>query len=149
MIIKVNINGVNKNFDIEPHEYLLDVLRKNEYLSVKRGCDTGSCGVCTVLIDGAPTLSCAFLAARADGKSIITVEGAGEQAKEIGRFLVAEGADQCGYCSPGLILTIIAMKNELKNPTEESIKHFLTGNLCRCTGYVGQLRAIKKYMGVE
>ncbi len=149
MIIKVNINGVNKNFDIEPHEYLLDVLRKNGYLSVKRGCDTGCCGVCTVLIDGAPTLSCAFLAARAAGKSIITIEGVQEQAKEIGKFLVDEGVDQCGYCSPGLILTIIAMKAQLENPTEESIKYFLAGNLCRCTGYVGQLRAIKKYMGVE
>lgn len=149
MIIKVNINGVNKTFDIEPHEYLLDVLRKNGYLSVKRGCDTGACGVCTVLIDGAPTLSCSLIAARADGRKIITIEGAEEQAKEIGEYLVTEGVDQCGYCSPGLILTVLAMKTQLKNPTEESIKYYLTGNLCRCTGYVGQLRAIKKYMGVE
>lgn len=149
MIIKVNVNGANKTFDIEPHEYLLDVLRKNGYLSVKRGCDTGACGVCTVLVDGAPTLSCSFLAAKAEGKKIITIEGAAEHAKEIGKFLVDEGVDQCGYCSPGLILTVIAMKTQLENPTEESIKHYLTGNLCRCTGYVGQIRAIMKYMGVE
>lgn len=149
MIIKVNINGVNKAFDIEPHEFLIDVLRRNGYLSVKRGCDTGACGVCTVLIEGAPTLSCSFLAARADGKKILTIEGVQEQAKEVGSYLVSEGVDQCGYCSPGLILTTISMKSQLENPTEESIKHYLAGNLCRCTGYVGQLRAIKKYMGVE
>lgn len=149
MIIKVNINGANKTFDIEPHEYLLDILRKNGYLSVKKGCDTGACGVCTVLINGSPTLSCSFLAARADGKSILTIEGVEEQAKEVGSYLVSEGVDQCGYCSPGLILTTIAMKAQLENPTDEAIRHFLAGNLCRCTGYVGQLRAIKKYMGVE
>ncbi|WIV12377.1 2Fe-2S iron-sulfur cluster-binding protein [Proteiniborus sp. MB09-C3] len=149
MNIKININGANKIFDIEPHEYLIDVLRKNGYLSVKRGCDTGACGVCTVLIDGAPTLSCSFLAARAHERSILTIEGVQEQAKEVGGYLVVEGVDQCGYCSPGLILTTIAMKSQLEAPTEESIKHFLAGNLCRCTGYVGQLRAIKKYMGVE
>lgn len=149
MIIKVNVNGANKTFDIEPHEYLLDVLRKNGYLSVKRGCDTGACGVCTVLVDGTPTLSCSFLAAKAEGKNILTIEGVQEQAKEVGGFLIAEGVDQCGYCSPGLILTVIAMKTQLKNPTEDSIKHYLSGNLCRCTGYVGQLRAIKKYMGVK
>lgn len=149
MIIKVDINGVKKTFDIKPHEYLLDVLRNNGYLSVKRGCDKGACGVCTVLVDGEPTLSCSFLAARADGKEIITIEGVQDQAKEVGEFLVSEGVDQCGYCSPGLILTVIAMKKQLENPTEESIKQFLSGNLCRCTGYVGQLRAIKKYMGVK
>lgn len=149
MLIKININGINKSFDIEPHEYLLDLLRNNGYLSVKRGCDTGTCGVCTVLMDGEPTLSCATLAVKADGKEITTIEGVGEQAKEVGNCLVDEGVDQCGYCSPGLVLTVIAMKKELENPTEESIKHYLSGNLCRCTGYVGQLRAIKKYMGVE
>lgn len=149
MIIKININGVNKSFDVEPHEWLLDLLRNNGYLSVKRGCDTGTCGVCTVLIDGEPTLSCATLAVKADGKKITTIEGVGEEAKEVGNYLVGEGVDQCGYCSPGLVLTVIAMKKEISNPTEESIKHYLSGNLCRCTGYVGQLRAIKKYMGVE
>lgn len=149
MIIKVNINGVNKTLDIEPHEFLIDVLRRNGYLSVKRGCDTGVCGVCTVLIEGEPTLSCSFLAARADGKKILTIEGVQEQAKEVGSYLVTEGVDQCGYCSPGLILTTIAMKSQLEKPSEEAIKHYLAGNLCRCTGYVGQLRAIKKYMGVE
>jgi len=149
MIIKVNVNGINKNFDVEPHDSLLDILRKNGYLSIKKGCETGSCGVCTVLLDGSPVLSCATLAIRADSKEITTIEGIQPLAKEVGAYLVEEGVDQCGYCSPGLILTVIAMKTELKSPTVESIKHYLSGNLCRCTGYVGQLRAIKKYMGVE
>lgn len=149
MIIEAKINGVNKSFHVAPHESLLDILRKNGYLSVKKGCDTGSCGVCTVLIDGSPVLSCATLAVRANNKEITTIEGVQALANEIGAYLVEEGVDQCGYCSPGLILTIIAMKKELQIPTAESIKHYLSGNLCRCTGYVGQLRAIKRYMGVE
>lgn len=146
MIINVSVNGVKKSFMTEPDEFLLEVLRRNGYLSVKKGCDTGSCGVCSVLLDGKPTLSCAFLAVRADNKEIITIEGIEEEQKKIGEFLVDEGADQCGYCSPGLIVTVAAMKKELENPTEEEVKSYLTGNLCRCTGYVGQLRAIMRYM---
>lgn len=149
MLIKVNINGLNETFHIASHEFLLDTLRRNGYLSVKKGCDTGSCGVCTVLVDGLPVLSCATLAVRANNKEITTIEGVQVLASEVGKYLVEEGVDQCGYCSPGLILTIIAMKKELKNPTTEAINHYLSGNLCRCTGYLGQLRAIKRYMGVE
>lgn len=149
MIINLHINGAKKSFDIQSDEYLVEVLRRNGYISVKKGCDTGSCGVCTVLIDGSPTLSCSFLAARADNKHITTIEGISLEEKKLGELLVDEGVDQCGYCSPGLILTVIAMKKELKNPTKEKITQYLTGNLCRCTGYVGQLRAIMKYMEVQ
>lgn len=149
MEINLHINDIKKIFKIKPDEYLVDVLRRYGYLSVKKACDTGSCGVCSILIDDKPTLSCSYLAVRADGKHITTIEGVEEEAEILGGYLVNEGVDQCGYCSPGLILTVIGMKKEMENPCEEKISHYLNGNLCRCTGYVGQLRGIKKYMGVE
>lgn len=148
MKIDVNINGVEKKLEFAPHEYLLDVLRNNGYLSVRRGCDTGSCGLCTVLLDGSPILSCVLLAAKVEGRHITTVEGVPEKARQIASYLTAEGVDQCGYCSPGFVLTVIGMERELDSFTEENIKHYLMANLCRCTGYVGQLRAIKNYLGV-
>lgn len=148
MNINVTVNGIKKSFDIKPDEYLVEVLRRYGYLSVKKACDTGSCGVCSILIEGRPTLSCSYFAARANNKSITTIEGISEEEKLLGAFLVDEGVDQCGYCSPGLILTVVAMKKELENPTEREVSQYLTGNLCRCTGYVGQLRGIMKYMEV-
>ncbi|SKC90105.1 (2Fe-2S)-binding protein [Maledivibacter halophilus] len=149
--MKINVTINNKRMDLEVNcdEFLVDTLRKYGYLSVKKGCDTGSCGLCTVWLDEKPVLSCSTLSVRAKGKNITTIEGVQEEANEFAQFLVKEGAEQCGFCSPGFIMTVLAMKEELKNPTEEDIIHYLTGNLCRCTGYVGQLRAVKKYMGVE
>ena len=149
MLVELKVNGKNRKIDIEPEEYLVDSLRKLGNLSVKRGCDTGCCGLCTVWIEKKPTLSCATLTVRAVNKEITTIEGLEKEASEFAQILVSEGAEQCGFCSPGFILTVIAMKNELINPTEDDIKHYLTGNLCRCTGYMGQLRAIKTYMGVK
>ena len=149
MKLKLSINNKFYNTNIDGDESLLDILRKIGFKSVKKGCDTGTCGVCSVLIDGKPTLSCQFLAARAQGVKITTVEGLGKKADKIADLIVSEGADQCGYCGPSLVLTTYAMKNELKNPTIEKINHYLTGNLCRCSGYEGQLRGIKKYMGVK
>ena len=148
MNINLTVNNKKVSFDIKADEYLVEVLRRYGYFSVKKACDTGSCGVCTVLIDGKPTLSCSYYAIRANNKDITTIEGISEEGKKLGEFLVDEGVDQCGYCSPGLILTVIAMKKELINPTEKEVSQYLTGNLCRCTGYVGQLRAIMKYMEV-
>ncbi|KDR95740.1 carbon-monoxide dehydrogenase small subunit [Peptoclostridium litorale DSM 5388] len=149
--LKLNININGNDIAVEAHadEFLADMLRRYGFLSVKKGCDTGSCGLCTVWVDEKPVLSCSYLAARANGKRITTIEGLQEEAAEFASFLTGEGAEQCGFCSPGFIMTVLAMKRELKNPTEESIKHYLNGNLCRCTGYVGQLRALKKYMGVD
>ncbi|CEP88715.1 xanthine dehydrogenase iron-sulfur binding subunit XdhC3 [[Clostridium] sordellii] len=149
MLVELKVNGKNRKIDIEPEEYLVDTLRKLGNLSVKRGCDTGCCGLCTVWIEKKPTLSCATLTVRAVNKEIRTIEGLEKEASEFAQILVSEGAEQCGFCSPGFILTVIAMKNELINPTENDIKHYLTGNLCRCTGYMGQLRAIKTYLGVK
>ena len=148
MEIKVTINNKDKILNIEYDEFLSEVLRKYAYLSVKKGCDTGSCGLCTVWIDDKPILSCSTLAIKANGKNITTIEGVQTEAKEFAEFLVNEGAEQCGFCSPGFIMTVLAMKRELKNPNKDDIVHYLTGNLCRCTGYVGQLRAIMKYMEV-
>ncbi|EQB88826.1 carbon-monoxide dehydrogenase small subunit [Clostridium punense] len=149
MIINIKINGMDKQLQVEPQEYLLETLRANGYLSVKRGCDTGSCGACTVILDGKPIPSCAWLSVRAHGHEVITIEGVQKEAEEIGKFLSSEGVEQCGYCSPSFVLTILSMKKELENPTEDDIRHYLVGNLCRCSGYVGHTRAIKKYLGVK
>lgn len=149
MQIKLWIN--NKEFidDIPPDTMLLDFLRSKGCLSVKRGCETSNCGLCTVWVEGKPILSCSTLAMRANGLKVTTIEGIQEEAKDFGGFLADEGAEQCGFCSPGFIMNVIAMKNELKNPTEDEIKNYLEGNLCRCTGYMGQLRAVKKYLDIE
>lgn len=149
MLVELNVNGKKRKVDIEPEEYLVDSLRKLGNLSVKRGCDTGCCGLCSVWINKRPTLSCATLTVRALNKEITTIEGLEKEASEFAKILVSQGAEQCGFCSPGFIMTVIAMKEELSNPTEEEIIHYLTGNLCRCTGYMGQLRAIKSYLGVK
>lgn len=148
MRIEVMLNGKKAVLEVSPDEMLADTLRAHGMLSIRQACDTSSCGLCTVWLDGKPVLSCSQLSFRANGKSITTIEGVQQEARELAGFLTAEGADQCGYCSPGFIMTVLAMKKELKDPTEEAIKHYLTGNLCRCTGYVGQLRAVKKYLGL-
>lgn len=148
MRIEAVINNKKVGLEVEKDELLADTLRAHGMLSIRKGCDTSCCGLCTVWIDGKPALSCSVLSFRVNGKNITTIEGVQGEAEELARFIADEGADQCGFCSPGFIMTVLAMKNELKNPTEEEIKHYLTGNLCRCTGYMGQLRAIKKYLGV-
>ena len=146
MEVKFQLNGKPAAADIEPDCMLLELLRDMGCYSVKRGCDTTNCGLCTVLVDGKPSLSCAMPAARAEGKEIVTLEGLQEEAEDFGRFLAKEGAEQCGYCSPGFIMNVIAMMRELKDPSIEEIKEYLAGNLCRCSGYEGQMRAIQSYM---
>ncbi|MFT9496099.1 (2Fe-2S)-binding protein [Anaerosolibacter sp.] len=148
MQIEIILNGKKVSLDVKNNELLADTLRNYGVCSVRKGCDTTCCGLCTIWIEEKPVLSCAMLSVRADGKTITTMEGLQREAEEFAQVLVAEGSEQCGFCSPGFILTVLAMKRELKNPTEEEIVHYLTGNLCRCTGYLGQLRAIKKYLGV-
>lgn len=149
MQIGTTINNKKVSLEVENDELLADTLRAHGMLSIRKGCDTSCCGLCSVWIDGKPTLSCTTLSFRVNGKNITTIEGVQKEAEEFARLLVAEGAEQCGFCSPGFIMTVLAMKNELINPAEEEIIHYLTGNLCRCTGYMGQLRAIKKYLGVK
>ena len=140
------LNGVKRQAEVRPDELLLDFLRKNSCYSVKRGCETANCGLCTVLMDERPVLSCSMLAARADGKRIVTLEGMQEEAKEFGAFMANEGAEQCGFCNPGFMMNGIAMFRENPDPTDEEIKEYLAGNLCRCSGYEGQLRGIRAYI---
>lgn len=149
MIITLYVNGKKESIECQPGEMLTEVLRRAGHVEVKKGCDTGNCGVCTVLLEGKPVLSCSYLAIRADGKQITTIQGVANEAKEFAHFLTEEGADQCGFCAPGFALTVLAMKKELPNPSESEIRHYLAGNLCRCSGYEGQIRAIKKYLEAE
>ncbi len=146
MQIKLWINNSEYSGDISPDTLLIDFLRSNGYLSVKRGCETSNCGLCTVMLENKPVLSCSVLAVRANGLHVTTIEGLQKEAAEFGTFLADEGAEQCGFCSPGFIMTVLSMAKELKNPTEGEIKKYLEGNLCRCTGYMGQLRAIRKFL---
>ena len=147
MQIETSINGNKTIWQLEADASLADVLRQEGYLSVRKGCDTSCCGLCTVWLEGKPVLSCTVPAFRAAGKEITTLEGVSEEAEAFAKVLAAEGAEQCGFCSPGFIMTVLAMKRELSQPSEEEILHYLTGNLCRCTGYMGQLRAVKTYLG--
>lgn len=148
MQIELTINDKVVKWEVANDEFLADTLRSHGFLSVKKACDTSCCGLCTVWMDGKSMLSCSVLSLRAHGKKVTTIEGLPKEAEEFAQILSAEGAEQCGFCSPGFIMSVLAMKNELVNPTEEEIIHYLTGNLCRCTGYMGQLRAIKIYLGV-
>jgi aerobic carbon-monoxide dehydrogenase small subunit len=147
--ITLNINNRYRDAEIAPGESLYDVLKSCGISSVKKSCGTANCGVCTVLLDGRPIPSCSYLAVRADGHNITTIEGIQEEADIVGSIMNEEGAVQCGFCTPGFLLTVIAMKRELKDPTKEEIKNYLVGNLCRCSGYEGQLRAVNKYMEVS
>ena len=146
MKINFTLNGKKESWEINPSEYLLDTLRNHNILSVKRGCDTTSCGVCTVLLNDKPVPSCSILSASIDGKKVTTVEGIKENAEILAKHMGHQGADQCGYCNPSLALVVYAMGQENKNPSKEEIKHYLVGNLCRCTGYIGQERAIRLYL---
>jgi len=147
MTITFELNGQQTTWTIDPTETLLEALRKHGLTGVKQGCDTASCGVCTVLLDGKPVPSCAVPAGRVDGHAVLTVEGVPAKARAIGEALAAEGADQCGYCAPGLVMSLVAMEKELDQPDEEEIATYLAGNLCRCSGYASQTRAIRKYLG--
>ena len=147
MIIKFNLNGIDKQVDVKPGEYLLDTLRRIGVKSVKKGCDGSSCGVCTVLVDDKPVLSCSYLSSRAHGHKITTVEAIQSEAARLSECFSSEGADQCGYCNAAFALMVYALSKENPNPSEEEIKDYMVGNLCRCTGYQSQQKAIRKYFG--
>lgn len=149
MKIEVTLNGRKCTDEIPDDLRLFDYLRQKGCASVKCGCETSNCGLCTVLLDGKPVLSCSVLAARVNGRTVTTLEGVQERAAVFGAFLADQGAEQCGFCSPGLVMTVLAMEEELKHPTREEIQQYLAGNLCRCSGYQGQLRAIENYLNRE
>lgn len=146
MEIRCWINEKKITADISPDTVLLDFLRQQGCYSVKRGCETANCGLCTVWLEEKPVLSCSVPAARVMDKHVTTLEGLEAEAREFGIFLAGEGAEQCGFCSPGFIMNVLAMEKELSDPSEEEILEYLAGNLCRCTGYMGQMRAIKAYL---
>ena len=146
MEIKVKLNGKNVIGNVEADTVLLDWLREKGCLSVKRGCDTSNCGLCTVFMDNKPILSCSKLAVQADGHEIKTLEGLQEEALEFVGFIADQGADQCGFCNPGFVMNTIALLRENQDPTDDEIRAFLAGNLCRCSGYEGQLRGIRNFL---
>ena len=144
-IITLNVNGEKFEILIEVHRTLLEVLRENLGLTgTKRGCDLGTCGACTVLIEGKPYLSCLTLAADVQGKKIVTIEGVAQDGEPhpLQKAFVQKGAIQCGFCTPGMILTAKAFLDENPNPSEEEVKQAISGNICRCTGYVKIVEAI-------
>ena len=146
MDIKLTLNGKKITDQIDPDLTLFDFLRNHNCYSVKCGCETSNCGLCTVFLDDTPILSCSMLAARVDGRSVTTLEGLQDEAKEFVGFIADQGADQCGFCNPGFVMNTIALLRENPDPTDDEIRQFLAGNLCRCSGYEGQLRGIKAFL---
>jgi len=143
--VTLNINGDAYEVLVSPNQTLLEVLRdKLGLMGTKRGCDLGACGACTVIIDGQSYLSCLMLAMDAVGREITTIEGLsqGGGLHPLQRAFVEKGALQCGFCTPGMILTAKAILDEEKRPTEETVKKKMSGNLCRCTGYRKIIEAI-------
>lgn len=149
MELKFSLNGKKVSAIIEADSLLIDVVRDLGCLSVKRGCETSNCGLCTVFVNDKPVLSCSVLAARVEGQNVTTLEGLQEEAAEFGAFLADQGAEQCGFCNPGFIMNAIAMFRENPHPEEEEILSYLAGNLCRCSGYEGQLRSIQAYLAFK
>lgn len=146
MRIELWINDKKISAEIDPDLLLIDFLRQHGCFSVKRGCETSNCGLCTVFVDEKPVLSCSVLAARASGHHVVTLEGLQNEAEAFGAYIADQGAEQCGFCNPGLMMNAIAMFRENPDPTDEEIKEYLAGNLCRCSGYEGQMRGIKAYL---
>ena len=146
MEIKIMLNGRPVAASIQPDLLLIDFLRGQGCVSVKRGCETANCGLCTVFMDDKPILSCSTLAARADGHTVKTLEGLQAEAAEFTSFIASQGAEQCGFCNPGFVMNTIALLRENPAPTDDDIRSFLAGNLCRCSGYEGQLRGIRAYL---
>ena len=146
MIVTITLNGKKVIEDISADMTLYQFVREHGCYSVKCGCETTNCGLCTVFLNDKPVLSCAVLAARADGQKVETLEGLQKEAEEFGRFIADQGAEQCGFCNPGMIMNAIALFRENPDPSDEEIKEYLAGNLCRCSGYEGQMRGIKAFL---
>ncbi len=146
-LINFKLNGRPVSIEVKDNELLINVLRDRlGVLSPKYGCGIGECGACTVLLDGEPVLSCLTLAVEVDGREVTTVEGLAKDGKlhPVQEAFIEEGAIQCGYCTPGFILVAKRLLEEIRNPSEEMIREYVRGNLCRCTGYVNIIKAIKR-----
>lgn len=144
--IAIRLNGREQKIKVEEADTLLEVLRDRFKLwSVRESCGVGACGTCTVLLDGRPVSSCFLLAARVGGHDIVTLEGLGDGAElhYIQEAFVEERALQCAYCTPGFVLSVSALLTEISDPSDEEIREYLSGNLCRCAGYADILRAVR------
>jgi carbon-monoxide dehydrogenase small subunit len=148
--ITLNVNGVAYPVDVTAHASLLDTVRDKLGLTgSKEGCDDSECGACMMLVDGRPTNSCSYLAVQADGASITTVEGLAEDGdlSTLQRVFLEEGGVQCGFCTPGMLISATALLQSNPSPTPEEVRIGLAGNLCRCTGYDGLVRAVLRVAG--
>ena len=151
-LIELRVNGRSHELAIEPSKLLLDALLQDlDLTGSKRGCDDSSCGACTVLVDGLPMLSCALLAASCEGQEITTVEGVSEHGSlaAIQKAYGDWGGSQCGYCTPGFMMTVKRLLSINPNPTDDEIRSALSSNLCRCTGYNQMYQAIKAAIEAE
>ncbi|HKZ87107.1 MAG TPA: (2Fe-2S)-binding protein [Anaerolineae bacterium] len=150
LVLTLTVNGEPRELLIDPRRTLLDVLRNQlELRGTHRGCDTGNCGACTVILDGRLVTSCMVLAADCDGAEVLTVEGISPdgQLHPVQRALVEQGGIQCGYCTPGMVVASVALLNANPHPTEEEVRMGLAGNLCRCTGYKKIVEAVLAVAG--
>ena len=146
------VNGVMYEVEVEPHRNLLSVIRNEVGLTgAKEGCDDSECGACMVLLDGRPANSCSVLAMQAAGRRIETVEGLSTNGKlhPLQSAFIEEGGVQCGFCTPGMLMSAKALLDSNPHPTEAEIRRYLSGNLCRCTGYSGIVRAVRKAAGAS
>lgn len=144
--VLLRVNGREEKLQVEDADTLLEVFRDRLRLwSVREGCGVGACGTCTVLMDGRPVSSCLLLAARVEGHEMVTVEGLSQDGAldPIQHAFMEQRALQCGYCTPGFILAVKALLDENPNPTDEQVREYLAGNLCRCGGYADILRAVR------
>lgn len=144
MTLSVTVNGTVKHWNIAPGDLLLDVLRREGYFGVKRGCEKGECGACTVLLDDKPVNSCLTFAAQVEGREILTIEGLahGDTLDPLQEAFLDHGAVQCGFCTPGMILAAKALLDRQPHPTEAQVREALAGNYCRCTGYAKPVEAV-------
>ena len=149
MEITMILNGRKLTASVQPDTTLLDFVRAHGCASVKCGCETSGCGLCTVFLDDKPILSCSYLAVRADGHRVTTLEGLQDEAAEFVGFIADQGAEQCGFCNPGFVMNTIALLRENPDPTDDEIRAYLAGNLCRCSGYEGQPRGIRAYLNAK
>jgi carbon-monoxide dehydrogenase small subunit len=150
--LRLRVNGSDVELDVEPSATLAHVLREQLGLTgTKLGCEEGECGACTVLIDGTPINSCIYPALKAAGRRVLTIEGlaSGDELHPLQRAFLQRGAVQCGYCTPGLILSASALLEQIPNPSEEQIRRAISGNLCRCTGYLKVVQAIQDVAGSD
>jgi len=144
MELHLTVNGISLSWSIAPGELLLDVLRRQGYFGVKRGCEKGECGACAVLVDGKPINSCLMFAAQAEGRRVLTIEGVAVDGKldPLQEAFLDHGAVQCGFCTPGMVISAKALLDRCPDPSEDQVREALAGHLCRCTGYRKPVEAI-------